>query len=313
MAKDTAIWSVKQGKNIFGVLAATALGVVVPSFGQWLQPLITPIVAFLIYSSLYNIKLRNVNMRSYASVLLATLFITYVGLPMISVGLSGFLESDGTLVGLFVVMAAPSTAGSAIIWTRLSGGDVFLSTIASTFSIIFAPIATSILLVLLLHKEVQTLIPAIAAKLGIIIVGALLLRLIIPENTISDHHLEKGSQIAIVLLVYTGVATSSLKSLSLMDAVIVGSIVITLLFCGLLLAASCAAVLNIQPEQTFSLFFTSTFKNLGISLLIAVSFPIEGVIPVIVIYYILQQIAGATITDLDVLSRINTSSSMRTG
>ena len=66
---------------------------------------------------------------------------------------------------------------------------------------------------------------------------------------------------------------------------------------GAVLTACCRRAFGIGRDRSFSLFFTTNLKNLGIALLISLPFADPLVTVSIIVYYVVQQIGGAALAD----------------
>ncbi|WP_164974766.1 bile acid:sodium symporter [Halegenticoccus tardaugens] len=181
-------------------------GVLGPDFSPYLEPLITPLVIFLVYSSLRGARLDEIEFTSYAFLVLLSVFVAYVVVPTGGIHVAEAFLTDGAVVGFAIALSVPTTAGSAIIWTRFSRGDVQLATTISLVSLLAAPIATPIILTHLIDTQSAVSAGSVLADLALIIVGGGLLALMIPSNAVSVRTVDAGAMLAILLLIYTSVA-----------------------------------------------------------------------------------------------------------
>lgn len=284
-------------RNLLLVAAAVGAGVAVPALGPYLEPLVGPIVAFLVYSSFRGLTLKNVEFAPYAVVVGLSVVLSYGLIPFGGIRIASALLSDGALVGFAIVLSVPTTAGSAIIWTRFSGGDVQLSTIASIVSLFVAPIATPIVLTQLIGAQANVPVGSILVDLLLIIGGGVLLAVVVPSSAVSPRTVNAGSTVAILVLIYTSVAgAGSIASAGLvLPALVVSSLAV--LGVGLLGALACERALGLDRGRTLALFFTSSLKNLGIALLVAFTYADPLVVVAIIVYYVVQQTTGALLAD----------------
>lgn len=289
---------VRRLQNVVLVLSAVGLGFVAPGIGTQLGPLVTPLVVFLVYSSFRDTSPKPSMIRSYWGLLVLSLGLTYILLPVFGIRLVDTFLSGGTRIGFIISLAVPTTTGSAIVWTRLSDGEVQFSTVASVASLLVAPVCTPILLGYLLAGTADAPTVSILSDLIFILLAGLVLHRLIPPKTISNQTVNRATTTAILLLIYTSVSGSNASGITLWWLVQVLSVSMLLLMIGILLVAGITYWLKLSTSTALSLFFVGNLKNLGIALVIAVSYTESSVITTIVCYYVFQQIIAALIADL---------------
>ncbi|MGM0604969.1 MAG: bile acid:sodium symporter [Halobacteriota archaeon] len=289
--------TVSRFQNVLLVAVAVVAGRVVPQFGSASTALVTPLVVFLVYSSLRGLDVRFDTLKSYAQIMAASLGISYVLLPLGGMQIANRVLSGDAIVGAAIVLAVPTTAGSAIVWTRLAGGDEQLSTGISIASLLVAPIATPAVLTLLLGSGTAVPIDSMLVDLGTIIVGGVVLLWIVPDRAIADRTVDRGTSVAILILIYSSIAGIDANGLQAVDLLPVVGVSTLLLGLGLGCAVGFGRLLGIDRAAILPLFFTSTMKNLGIGLLIAFTFSSVLVVVTIITYYVMQQFVGAIVAD----------------
>lgn len=289
--------SIARFQNVGLVAIAVAAGIAIPEIGSELGILVTPLVAFLVYGSLRGLRPSAIDFRTYGVLIGLVLCVSYVLLPIGGIAIAGTMLSEGATTGFAVALAAPTTAGSAIIWTRLSRGDVQLSTAASVVSLLAAPVVTPIVLTQLASHGTAVPATSILIDLLVIVGGGTVLAVLIPDRAISPRTVDRASTLAIVLLIYVsvaGVETGAVGAFDLASIVVVSAI---LLAFGAAVAAGLWKGLGLTWERTLALFFTGSLKNLGIGLLIAVAYADPLVVVAVITYYVVQQFAGAAVAD----------------
>lgn len=291
---------IKRSKNILLVLFAVSLGILIPDYSQYTQPLVTVLVVFLVYSSLRDTDINDMDVRFYGCFITISVGISYFLLPVVGIQIVDHLVVDRASIGFAIMLSAPTTAGSAIIWTRLSGGDVELSTIMSVISLMIAPIMTPLLLLFLIDSQINVPVYSVVANLGVILIGAISLNKYLPPQRFSEKTINVGTEIAILVLIYSSVGGLDVGYLPAVELAEIISTSFLLLGIGGLLSFVLGYLLLENISEVLSLFFTSSLKNLGIALLVAFSFSSSIAIAVIIIYYVAQQLLGATIADLDI-------------
>lgn len=289
---------IRRFENVGLVLAAVALGVLVPGPGRYVDVLVTPLVIFLVYGSIRGLSLASVEYRSYGLVVLCSIGISYLVLPFGGIRLADAFLTGDALLGMAIVLAAPTTAGSAIIWTRLAGGDSELAALVSIASLGVAPLLTPLVLSSLLGEQVALPVETMVVDLLVIVVGGTALVLVAPERLVSDAAVDRGSGLAILLLLYSSIASVEIGTVDPAAFAVVAAFVVSLLGVGFMLVRAAGRRLGVDRSTYLPLFFTGGLKNLGIALLIAVAYRSAMVVVVVVTYYVLQQLVGATVADL---------------
>lgn len=285
-------------RNLLLVLIAVGTGIHLPDFGPYLEPLVTPLVIFLVYSSVHGWEIGEMNLDSYGVLVVLSICFSYFLLPMVGVQVADIFLSGDAVFGMAIALSVPTTAGSAIVWTRFSDANVQLSTTISLVSLLLAPLVTPLVLAQLVESQVALPIPTIFGNLLLIVGGGVLVDVVVPSNAVSSRLVEGGSTAAIALLIYTSV--SKIGSVVLPTQVILSLVSVSILLLGIGLGSSLVSmkVLQFNTDETLPLFFTSSLKNLGIALLIAFAYSNSLVLVSIITYYVVQQLAGALTADI---------------
>lgn len=289
---------VRRFENVWLVLAAVVLGVAVPGPGRYADVLVTPLVMFLIYGSLRGISVANVEYGSYGLVILCSLAVSYLVLPFGGIRVADALLSGDALIGMAIMLAAPTTAGSAIIWTRLAGGDSELAALASISSLGVAPLLTPAVLSALLGRGIAVPAGTMVVDLLVIVVGGIALLIAVPDRLVSEPLVDRGSGVAILLLIYSSIASVDVGAIDPASFGAVALFVLLLLGGGFVIVRATGSAAGLDRSTYLPLFFTGGLKNLGIALLIAFTYRSAMVVVVIVTYYVLQQLVGAVIADV---------------
>ncbi|WP_157972767.1 MULTISPECIES: bile acid:sodium symporter [Haloprofundus] len=284
--------------NLLLVLVTVVSGVALPGLGPYTEPLITPLVAFLVYSSLRGLRFGEISLASYGGVLALSLAISYVVLPVGGMQIASRFLSGGALTGIAIVLAVPTTTGSAIIWTRLSDGDDQLSTFISVVSLLVSPIATPLVFRSLVDSQTQTPVETMLVNLVVVVGGGIALTLLVPKRAVSSKRVDRAATLAIMVLIYSGVANLDLVSVEAAEFLPLVGVTLLLLSGGLFLSVLVGYGVRLEYATMVPLFFTSTLKNLGIALFISFSYPASMTVAAIVTYYVAQQLLSAAIADL---------------
>jgi len=284
-----------RSSNLMLVVGATTAGVLLPRIDA-VQTLTVPIVAFLIYISLKDIKFRNIQSTFEAKPVISVFLVSYVTLPVAAFLLAPALADPQSRIGLYIVAASPMTAGSSIVWTKLSGGDVELASVLAIVSILASPIITPFILSFLAGSTVQLSPNTVIKDLLLIIGCGVTLQFVVPNNALSELQLNYGARASIAILVYSSVSQLGIKSLGTNISAVLGTTG-TLLLVGFLASLSLYRVINLVPRTFAAVFFSGSLKNLGVALLIVSVLDVPQATLVIVSYYIFQQLVSAVTAD----------------
>lgn len=276
--------------GVLAIAAAAALGVLV-SPPPLAEAAVAPIVAVLLYSSLHGASASVLSARSVAAVGLA-LAIGYAVVPGLAALVGPALLPDRLFLGLFVVLAGPTTVGSAIVWTRVDGGDVALTTTIAVLSVAVSPVVVPALFVALRSTSVSLDPAAIGVDLLAVLAGGVLLKALLPDDLIAGRTLDRVAVVAVASLVYVAVGTTGFDGTRVVDvASIVGAVfLVDLVVLGS--AAMGSRVVGLSRPQRRSVVYAAGLKNLAIPLLVASAIDAAPVLP-IVVFYVLQQFVGS--------------------
>jgi len=289
--------TISKYKNMLVVLTSIVFGATIPRYSGYFEPFITVFVVFLVYASIRGINIKQTQLMAHSKMVSMSLVVSFFILPVIGVEVAKMLSSTSTVTGFAVALSAPTTAGSAIIWTRLSNADVELATIVSILSILISPIVTPTILSKLVGSQVSVPTVSILSNLFIIIAGGIALMIIIPSNYISSSQINTGSTIIIFLLIYTSVSRINIQNLMISDLIPIFAIstLLTTLIGGVLLLSRYKYKTSMYTA--IPMYLTINMKNLGIGILVSLSFSSSIVVITVIMYHILQQILGAFISD----------------
>jgi len=283
--------------NVLLVLGAAGVGVLAPQLSPYFDPLITPLVVFLVFTSLRGVRFAAIDYSSYAAIVALSLGLSYVVLPFAGMRLVELALSDAAVIGFAIALSVPTTAGSAIIWTRLARGDAQLATIGSIASLLVAPAATPLVLTRLVGSRITVPTASILTDLAVIVGGGVLLTVVVPADALSTETVDRASTLAILLLIYTAVAGVGVFGIDGPTLLAVVGVAVLLFAVGAALTAGCLRAFDIGRERGIALCFTTNLKNLGIALLVSLPFADPLVTAAIIVYYVVQQTGGAVLAD----------------
>lgn len=284
-------------RNVLVVLVAVAVGVLYPAGSAYVQPFTAAIVTFLVFSSLRGVSLTRRRLRSSLGPTGIVLAVSYLAIPAVGILWARLFLDDGALLGVAAMLAAPTTAGSAIVWTRVGGGNDELSGITALASIALAPVVTPLVLVWLVGEFHALPVVPLATQLLVIIAVAVALLAVVPADAIGDGTIEWGSVGAILLLIYAGVGTAGIATTSVRFLAHVGLLVGVVFAVGLFVGLVLCLATNRSRGDILSVFYSGTLKNLGISLVVVLPFGSTVAVHAIIVYYVSQQLLSAVLLD----------------
>lgn len=290
-------FTIRRLRNVIVVLLAVGLGVTFPQAAPVVESMTLVIVTFLLYTSFRGTSIDLAEVPSFLPPILSVLTITYVAIPIAGIAAARHLLSGDALLGVAVMLSAPATAGSAIVWTRNSRGNDDLSGLTSVTTIVLAPLLTPFVLARLMDRRVDLPVAEFELNLFLIIAASVILVAILPRRHVSDRTIDVGSELSIVLLIYAAVGTAGLSRLSWTVVAETGLVVVTVFAVGFGAAFVAATISGRQREDYLAIFFSGTLKNLGIALFIVLSFVGDLPAATVIVYYVCQQLLSALLVD----------------
>ncbi|WP_302080322.1 bile acid:sodium symporter [Salinibaculum rarum] len=271
------------------VAAAVLLGWRFPAPDS-LAVVTTPLVAFLVFAAVDGVNWRSFLAGDRLSVGVVAVGLVYL-LPIAFAPVPIFLLDGPMRVGTLVVLTGPPTAGSAIVWSRMGGGDAATTVLVTTAALVLAPLVTPAILGVVLGQGVSVDPVPVVRTLLLVVTGGVSLAWLVPAGAIEETTLDTLSLAAVVVLVYVGTATATVEGVSLSSLATVGLVAVGFLAFAALLASGGALIVG--PERAISIFFATGLRNLGIGVAIATTLPVEGTVVAVVGFYVVQQLAAA--------------------
>lgn len=287
---DRVVEAAEAFAGVLAIVAAVVLGVLVPP-PPAAEAAVSPVVAVLVYASLQGVSAELVSARSAAAVGLS-LAIGYLVVPALAALVGPALLPERLFIGLFVVLAGPTTVGSAIVWTRLDDGDATLTALTAVLSVALSPVVVPALFVGLLSTSVSLDPVAIGVDLMTVLAAGVVLTLLVPGDTFAERTLDRLALAAIAALVYVAVGTTGLGGTRPVDVVAVAAAVVAVDLVVLAATAAGGRLLGLPAPQRRSVRYAAGLKNLAIALLVAAAIDGAPVLP-IVVFYVLQQLVGS--------------------
>ena len=284
--------------NVIVVLIALGSGIAVPWLGSVTELLITPIVMGLMYGSVRNLDLRVSIFKGSGRPVLLAIGISHLVVPAVGFALGSRLLTPPELIGFAIVLTAPTTAGSAIVWTRLSEGTGRLAALIALASVTLSPVFTPLLLSSLLGYTVAFPYSTVLGGLAGIVGGGVGLSVVVPRSAIGEGVIDLGSKLAIGILVYTGVATAGLGRVEFRLVAVVALLTVAVLAIGFAVGLVLGRTDRGSRPDSLAIGFTGTLKNLGVSLYVANALALPSVVLPIVVYYVGQEVFGAIVSDV---------------
>jgi predicted Na+-dependent transporter len=271
------------------VVTAVLLGLRFPA-PERLAAATTPLVAFLVFAAVHDADwavFRTGTRPRFAAGAVAAVYVLPVAFaPVPAAVLDGPMR-----VGTLVVLAGPPTAGSAIVWSRLGGGDATATVLATTIALAAAPLATPAVLGVVLDHGVAIDPVPLARTLVLAVGGGILLSWVVPSDAVAASTFDALSLTAVTVLVYVGTATTTLGGVTGASLAAVGLLAVAFLALASVLAAGCAPLVG--RERAVSLFFATGLRNLGIAVAVVSALSLERALVAVVAFYVAQQLVAA--------------------
>ncbi|MFB6123473.1 MAG: bile acid:sodium symporter [Haloferacaceae archaeon] len=276
------------------VVAGAVAGLVVPGAGR-LSPLVTPLVIVLVYGSFRGAAFDADGRRGLGRLLACVLAVAFVLVPLVAAASARYLVPDAARLGVLVVAAAPTTAGSAIVWTRLDDGDVQGVTVAAVVTMALSPLATPAVLSQLVDTAANLDVLPVLRDLAVILLGGAALTRLVPERLVSDAHVDAVSRLTVPVLVFVSVGAVKPGDVAL--AVVLGTALVAILTTGVVFGGARAVgpALGLDADEVAALSFGGGMKNLGIALLVADSLGAGGAAIVVTTFYVTQQVVAGVV------------------
>ncbi|RKD93496.1 bile acid:sodium symporter family protein [Halopiger aswanensis] len=283
----------RSQRSLLVVLAATVAGVAVPHFAAPLQPIIPLLVAGLIFTSFYGFSLGEMTGRNASLPVLVSLAGLYLLTPLALYPIAAAVLSGEALLGVLIVLAAPLTAGSSIIWTRLSGGNTFLATVIALLSLCLSPLVMPSIVAAFAGSTVDIDAAGIVVELAAIVAGGGVLARLVPNGAVSDDRLDAFSLATMGVLIYAGVGASS-SSIDIVQLAFVSGLAVAALGLSAGLAYALYAR-GARSDDCITVLFSSSMKNLSVSVMVGATVGSGAVIASITAFHVAQQLVSSSL------------------
>ena len=280
------------------VLSASIAGVVFPFLGTYLHSYIPVFVMYLIYVSLADIKNINVLSQSKSSLILLSLLISYILLPVIGINMANQILHTPIIIGFTIALSAPTTAGSALIWSKLSGANVALTTVTSIVSIVLSPLITPILLYFYLGSQGSLPFESLLLELFFVITGGVILALVLPDKLSRSRFFSPSAKATIFIIIYASVSDITISDVVMTELIYILIFSVFLLALGAMLVGVFRRIYDLSLNDAIPVYLTSNLQNLGIAVVIGTSFGNTLIMLTIISYFVCQQLCGAIIADV---------------
>lgn len=288
--------SLQKFRSVLLVVAAVLLGLWVPVAAPHVRTFTPVIVAFLVYSSLVDVTFSRRGLaRSFAPIAVV-LVISYGFVPAVGSAWGQLFLSGGMTLGLVAILAAPATAGSAVVWTRLSGGNEDIAGLGTVFSLVLAPLVTPGIVRVFVHTGSADLLAGIEWQLFLIVLAAGAMTVLAPRGIGNDTVLNGVSAGCIGSLIYAAVRTTGMKH-PLFVLTRVGSVAVVVLLTATVVGFVYVVTSGGTREDLIAIVFSGSLKNLGIALLVVLASGSAVALSAVIGYYISQQLLSALIID----------------
>lgn len=288
--------NLQKFRSVLLVVAAVLLGLSVPVAAPFIRTFTPVIVAFLVYSSLVGVSFSKRELSRSATPIVVVLVISYGVVPFVGSTWGRLVLPDGMLLGLVAILAAPATAGSAIVWTRLSGGNEDVAGLATVLSLVSAPVITPGILRQFAARDSAVLLAGIEWQLSFIVLAAVVLVLLVPRGIRNETTLNYVTAGCIGSLIYAAVGTTGMEHPVLVLSQ-VGTVAIVVLLAATVVGVVYIVAVGGTREDLVAIVFSGALKNLGIALLIVLASASPVALSTVIGYYVCQQILSALIVD----------------
>jgi hypothetical protein len=285
------VTALRRARGVAVVLTAVVAGLAVPAASAPVSRLTLPLVALLVFATLHGTDVTGGSLRSGAWFAAGVLLFGYGVVPAATAAATAGLNPT-TRTALLVVAVAPTTAGSALVWTAAGGGDELLATVGSVATLAVAPVAVPAVLASLMGDAAAVPAGPLLRDLVLVVGGGGALARVVPAASVSDRGRTRLSLAAVFLLVYGSVGASALLA-----APRAGLVAAAVGLCVVALAAATAvggrALSLWTRESGIALCFVASLKNLGVSLAVLSSLGADGAVLVAALYAVQQVAASA--------------------
>lgn len=280
-------------RSLFVVVAATLVGITYPTFAPLLEPVIPALVAGLLFTVFYGFDFGDISSQDISIPVIVSLASLYLLVPLALYPVATVALSGDLLLGVLIVLAAPLTAGSSIIWTRLGGGNTVLATVIALASMLLAPIVMPAIITQFAGSSVDIAASELVVELAAMIVAGGVLAYFVPNGTVTERQLDDFSLVGIGVLIYVGVGASSLSTSGLELAFVAG-----IGIAALCLSAGLAYALYVHGtgiDDCITVLFSSSMKNLSVSVMVGAVFGGGAIIASITVFHVTQQLVSSTL------------------
>lgn len=284
--------------NVGIVVLATALALLYPGPKAIAKLAVPVLVTLLLYSSFREMSPTRDTLTGYLWIVGGTLCFSYLVLPVVGIFVASALLDEPSVIGFAIMLSVPTTAGTAIVWTRFSDGDENLAAMSSITSIVAAPLVTPVVLSRLLNLTPAVPAARIVATILVIVLLSVALLFIVPPRVVSDRTIDLGTRGVLAVLIYSGVTTSTSSAISLALLATLSLATIVIVGLGMCILTVGGIALGLGWSEIIAVLYVGTLKNLGIALVIAAQYSGASIGLAIVVFYVWQSLLGAIFSEL---------------
>lgn len=282
------------------------LGLIFSSFFMPFKPAVNYLFGFLTLVNGMAVSISDfTKVFRKIRALLVFLFASYLGLPVIYTMLSQLFFEPETVVG-FVLLCATPTAVVGTIWSSIYGGNRALSLALLVIGTLLAPLMTPLIVSICAGTSISYDTKGMMSSLFFMVLlpsfGGILVNFL-TKGKCNDHItpcLRPFTKLALVFVITINtaqVAEDILSDLSWQVLLIALSAVL-FFFLSYLIAFLLAKLAKLEKEDTVSVVFASSMKNISAAMVLAIDFfPPSATLPVIT-GILFQQTTGALASHL---------------
>ncbi|MFB6159720.1 MAG: bile acid:sodium symporter [Haloferacaceae archaeon] len=277
------------------VALGTVAGVVAPGFGESIAPFTTLLVAGLVFTSLHGVGVAGRSGRRAGAFVATVLVTSYLVVPALVALVAPAALPAGATAALLVVVAAPTTAGSALVWTDLSRGDGFLATAGALGSLLVAPVAVPAVFSTVAAPGATVPVASVARTLALVVGAGGAAAWLVPDGAVSERTTDRIALLAVFLLLYASIAGAEPSTVPAGRLAVVAACALGTMAVGGVVATAGRWVGPLSGSEAVALLYASTLKNLGVSLAVAAALGVERAAVVVVAFYAAQQLASGAL------------------
>lgn len=301
-----------KDRLIYIVILALASGIIAGQFtgdqiNTYLELAVVPALFVMIYPMMINLNIQKVlHVKRHLRPVTLTLLVNFVFAPIIAVSLAWlfFSGSPAYAVGLYLIALIP-TSGMTAAWTGLAGGDLEAALVAMAVNLLAAVVILPPYLSVLAGNSVTFAPMALYEQLLAVVILPMIAGMITRRYLIRRYDNDGFkrlkpmfggiSTVGVMLIVFIAMAMRSSDILADPVTSVITVVPLVIFYALVFLAGLGVGRLLLSSEQSVTLIYATSMRNLSVALAIVIAsdtIGAEAVLP-IAIAYVLQPPLGA--------------------